>query len=94
MTEFLKAVRAESLRMTVREAVRRVTAFCCERELLEAMRDNGYCPTLRVTAEPMGVEEGRDNHAVRLIRAWVRDNGFSYFDGSRVVGERVVRRAA
>lgn len=86
MQDLLSAVRAESLRMTVRQAVQRVTAFCCERDMLEAMRDHGYCPTLRVEDEPMGVEEGRDNHAVRVIRKWVLDGGFSYFDGSRVVG--------
>ncbi len=84
MTDYLDAVRAGSLRMTVREAVQRVTAFCCERDLRESLAD-GYCPTLRVTPEPMGVEEGRDNHAVRLVRQFVVDSGHAYFDGRRVV---------
>ena len=84
MQTTLDAVRAESLRMTVREAVKRVTAFCCEQDMLDAMR-GGYCPTLRTVGEPMGVEQGRDNHAVRVVRAWVLDSGFSYFDGRRVV---------
>lgn len=91
MQAILDAVRAESLRMTVGEAVRRVTAFHCEHDMLERMAGHGYCPTLRVKDEPMGVEEGRDNHAVRVIRAWVLDGGFSYFDGSRVV-EPLTRR--
>jgi len=50
------------------------------------MAGHGYCPTRRVKNEPMGVEEGRDNHAVRVIRAWVLAAGCSYFDGRRVVG--------
>lgn len=85
MQTTLEAVRAESLRMTVREAVKRVTAFCCEQDMQDAMR-GGYRPTLRTVAEPMGVEQGRDNHAVRVIRAWVLDGGFSYFDGRQMVG--------
>lgn len=72
------------LRMTLGATIRRVTAFQGEQDMLEAMR-GGYCPTLRVKDEPMGVEEGRDNHAVRRIRKWVLDGGFSYFDGSRVI---------
>ena len=51
MQAILEAVRAESLRMTVGEAVRRVTAFHCEHDMLERMAGHGYCPTLRVKDE-------------------------------------------
>ncbi|MCU0706285.1 MAG: hypothetical protein MUF18_20175 [Fimbriiglobus sp.] len=84
MTGFLEMVRAESLRMTVGEAIGRVTAFRDVADLQDAL-DRGYLPTLRVKDEPMGVEEGRDNHAVRLIRRFVIEQGFGYFDGRRVV---------
>jgi hypothetical protein len=80
MTTTLEAVRAESLRMTVREAVRLCTAFLSEHEMLDSLR-GGYLPTLRTKAEPMGVEEGRHNHAVRVVQEWVLDSGFSFFDG-------------
>lgn len=73
------------LRMTMGETIRRVTAFQGEQDMLDAMR-GGYRPTLRVKDEPMGVMEGRDNHAVRRIRKWVLDSGFSYFDGRQMVG--------
>jgi hypothetical protein len=90
MTSFLEAVRAGSERMTVREAVRLATAFGCERDLLDSLR-GGYCPTLRTAEVPMGVAEGRLNHAVRLVRRFVHEMGRPYFDGRVVYPDADVR---
>lgn len=84
---FVREVRMASARMTVEEAVKEVMGASGTVDgLVASMRDHGYCPTLRVNPEPMGVREGRHNHAIRLLRRFVVEAGFCYFDGSRVHG--------
>lgn len=76
---------AEQLELA--EAVREVTAFRSWKEMYEAISFDGYCPTLRIWyPRPMGVEQGKANHAVRVIRREMERRGLPYFDGSKVIG--------
>jgi hypothetical protein len=70
--------------------VLRATAICYERDLLDRLR-GGYCPTLRTIEVPMGIAEGRFNHAMRLVRKFVLDAGRPYFDGRVIYPDEEVR---